>query len=566
MNRRLIVLLLALWIVAPTRLALAGAADDAAAEKRIEAATESFLTAQFKKADKGLRAVLTKCAKRCSAPVMAKAWMYIGLVQSIGYEDQAAARKSFDRALELDARAALDEELATPDATKVFKEAQVEYQAKHPSAAPPPSSSVSSGSSGGPAAMLLCTPDVQEVEMRRPIPVACPLAPGSSTATLYYTNNPEGAYKAIPMKGDGRRATATIPCSATMNMGAVLLYVIVKDLSGETDFARWGSEDEPIIIQVVNATKAQPPAFPGKPPPKRCPMKDRCKKGSKDCLAEGVGLKGDPCGASDECSTGLYCKDSVCAPAPACTRGTDCPLGECANGFCVMEIRDPSEERALEDQDMPARAGPAAARTNWVGLHIAADFALVSGKEICAKQGWNDGFRCYNDEGQTLRTNGDDQPEFSSDLSMKPILAGPRVLASYERVMTEQVTAGARLGLAFGGSPKNFLPFHGELFGSYWLAPLNKPGLRPYVGAGIGIAQVDAPVQVTNVPDNAPDDYDGDEYDAYKKMGRTFLRLGGGAVYDVTDRIGIQGNLNIMYFLPSTGLVLQPSIGGVYGF
>jgi hypothetical protein len=422
--RRLILLLLALWIVAPARLVLAQSPDDEEANKKIESATESFLVADFKAAEKSLRDVLATCAERCSPQVMARAWLRIGLVQSVGYEDQAAARGSFDKALELDPSATLDAELATPDATKAFEEAR----AKRPGAAPAPSSTT-----------------------------------------------------------------------------------------------------------------------------------ERCQEGSPDCVAPGVGLKGDTCAASDECEPGLYCKENVCAPAPSCTRGTDCASGECVKGFCVM----PETGEPFGDEKAPTEA-PARPRIplNWIGLHFAPDFAIVTGWRICAREGWNNGFRCYNDEGDTIRTNaGNQQPDFSSDLSTTPILAGPRVLASFERVIAEQVTAGVRAGFSFGGSPK-FLPLHGELFGSYWLARLDKPGLRPYVGAGAGVAQVDAPVSVTNQTRGSEPVH----YDAFKKMGQVFLRLGGGAVYDLTGCIGVQAHVNLMYFLPSTGFVVEPSIGGVCGF
>ncbi|MBN1608988.1 MAG: hypothetical protein JW940_20340 [Polyangiaceae bacterium] len=426
--RRFVLLLSALSVVGPARLVLALPADDEEAKNKIESATESFLVADFKKAEKSLRAVLATCADRCSPPVMARAWMRIGLVQSVGYEDQAAARSSFDKALELDPSVTLDSELATPDATKAFEEAQ----AKRP------------GSDATPAS--------------------------SSEA-------------------------------------------------------------------------------------------ERCQPGSPGCVTPGMGLKGDTCAASDECDTGLYCKENVCVPAPRCTRGTDCPLGECLKGYCVM----PETGEPFDEQKAPKKAPPRA-RLYWVGLHFAPDIAIVSGWRICAREGWNSGFRCYNDDGDTIRTNaGNQQPDFSSDLSTTPILAGPRVLASFERVMAEQVTAGVRAGFSFGGSPK-FLPLHGELFGSYWLAPLGKPGLRPYVGAGAGLAQVDAPVSVTNQTRDIGDASEDVNYDAFKKMGQIFLRLGGGAVYDLTDGIGVQGHLNLMYFLPATGFVVEPSIGGVFGF
>ena len=80
------------------------------------------------------------------------------------------------------------------------------------------------------------------------------------------------------------------------------------------------------------------------------------------------------------------------------------------------------------------------------------------------------------------------------------------------------------------------------------------------------MAQVDAPVSVTNRPQDIGNDSRDTKYDAFNKMGMQFVRLGGGAVYDLTGGGGIQAHLNLMYFLPAAGFVVEPSIGGVYGF
>ena len=53
--------------------------------------------------------------------------------------------------------------------------------------------------------------------------------------------------------------------------------------------------------------------------------------------------------------------------------------------------------------------------------------------------------------------------------------------------------------------------------------------------------------------------------DVWKKMGQGFITAGGGTVYAFTDRLGAQLNLDLMVMLPSSGFVIQPSIGMVYG-
>lgn len=555
MISRVIVLLLVVGILLSPVTADAAPGDQAAL-KKIDTATQHFLSSDFDRAEKALRAILATCKNECSPDVLARVWMYIGLVQGAGFNNQAAARKSFDKALNLDPQVELDEELTTPDTTKTFRELKKGFADTADGAAP--------GAAPEQTALLLCTPDVQEVALRYAIPIACPMPLGSTSAKLYYTADPEADYTELPMKVEGRRAVATIPCSATDKVGAILLYVAAKDESGQ-DLARWGASDTPIIIQIVNATKSPPPSLPGKPPPPRCERKEGCEPGTPGCLKAGVGLKGDPCAMSDECSKGLYCASGACAPAPRCKSGAECPAtGECVDGFCLMEKRPPPSEAGFELEEKP-EAPPPPYYLNRFGLHVGFDLAMVSGTKICAREGWEDGFRCYNDADQTVRTNEEPQPDFSSDVSTTFVYSSTRLLLSYERVLRDRISGGVRAGIALGGAPKEFLPFHGELYGSYWFAPFEQKGLHPYASVGFGLAQVDAEVSVTNRPAGGTAGQDVN-YVAYKRMGKQFLKLGGGLVYDLSASIGLQANLNALIMLPSTGFVIQPSVGAVIGF
>jgi hypothetical protein len=53
--------------------------------------------------------------------------------------------------------------------------------------------------------------------------------------------------------------------------------------------------------------------------------------------------------------------------------------------------------------------------------------------------------------------------------------------------------------------------------------------------------------------------------DAWRKMGQGFITAGGGVVYAFKENLGAQLNINLMYMLPTSGPVIQPSIGIVYG-
>jgi hypothetical protein len=53
--------------------------------------------------------------------------------------------------------------------------------------------------------------------------------------------------------------------------------------------------------------------------------------------------------------------------------------------------------------------------------------------------------------------------------------------------------------------------------------------------------------------------------DAWKKLGQGFAAAGGGVVYAINPQLGVQANVNLMYMLGSSGPVLQPSLGLIYG-
>jgi hypothetical protein len=141
------------------------------------------------------------------------------------------------------------------------------------------------------------------------------------------------------------------------------------------------------------------------------------------------------------------------------------------------------------------------------------------------------------------------------------------------------LTVGGRVGWAFGGGPraikftngnpsqtKPFLPVHIEARGTLWLRSLGKKGLHPYLHASLGVAEVDAKIPINAKLTLSNGQLVTRQLDAWRKMGTTFVGAGGGVLYDLGDRFGAQLNLNVMYMLPSTGLVLEPSLGGVMKF
>jgi hypothetical protein len=132
------------------------------------------------------------------------------------------------------------------------------------------------------------------------------------------------------------------------------------------------------------------------------------------------------------------------------------------------------------------------------------------------------------------------------------------------------------------------LPLHAEGRLSYWLRDIRASGVRPYLHVGGGIAQVDLKKSDVTVRDcseepardsflaciEARDAYDAANHpelpqkrlDAYRKLGNAFVTTGAGAVVGLTGNTGLQIHLNAMLMLPSVGLVIEPSVGMVFGF
>jgi len=99
------------------------ARDDAASRKIREAIDSHYLATNFDKAADVLSGTIAACADQCSPQVLARAWMYLGLVRGSGKNDLAGAKEAFTRALALDPAVELDGTLATDATQQAFIEA-----------------------------------------------------------------------------------------------------------------------------------------------------------------------------------------------------------------------------------------------------------------------------------------------------------------------------------------------------------------------------------------------------------------------------------------------------------
>lgn len=245
--------------------------------------------------------------------------------------------------------------------------------------------------------------------------------------------------------------------------------------------------------------------------------------------------------------------------------------------------RDPRRDTAARRE--PRGADAANAYDNWLGLEIAQDLALFPDTAAaCSPESQATGdYRCY--EGSEVYT-GQPHPDAAGRVGSGYIPATARLLASYERALTTDFGLVLRGGFAFGDTTNEdngrsgFMPVHLELDARYWFADPAYGGatLNGFVVAGLGLAQVDAPitVDVADCADSADPNclsstpaQGGAVYrklTAYRRMGRGFATVGVGGLWSFSERTGLLVRLAGMLMAPAHGFVLEPSVGVVAGF
>jgi len=282
----------------------------------------------------------------------------------------------------------------------------------------------------------------------------------------------------------------------------------------------------------------------------------------------------------------------------------------------------PAESEKRDTTSGPVSAAepappPPSYRTHWFGIHAAQDFAFVGGENVCNSDVGQktDNYACFY-SGTSDRPFVHATYPLNDEIANGVAVATTRLLVSYEAAPTPWFSMGLRAGYAFRGGPPAgqqvqrqgdgstlpfapgsggtpFLPAHLELTFRGWFMPLTERFLRGYVQVSGGMAQVDAKSEIdetdcaehaffgyaNNTPDlatafeechSATGEFDPNlapitKVDAWKKMGQGFVSLGAGSMVMVTERLGVVLNINVMYMLPASGLVLEPSLGMTLG-
>jgi hypothetical protein len=257
-------------------------------------------------------------------------------------------------------------------------------------------------------------------------------------------------------------------------------------------------------------------------------------------------------------------------PEPANAGSVDCPPD-----FPGCESLEAGEARAKAEEEAETEAADKRIK-NWVSLNLQQDFLMFSKETGVCQPGAPDTLGCFR-AGDTYRDPNPaiiGTPGTGGEISGGFGLATTRLLLGYERLLTDNISAGARLGYAIGGGPAepdgaSFVPFHAEVRGNYWFGtrPFEQQNIRSFVNVAAGLAQVDGSV-TTQIIDQDPGTgrIQRSRVTVWKKTGTIFGALGVGGMYPLTANSGIVAELRAMLLLPSSGTTLALQAGYSYGF
>jgi hypothetical protein len=415
-----------------------------------------------------------------------------------------------------------------------------------------------------PPAPIDCFPALTEVETRRTIPLSCTIPKPVTGMELRY-RPPGEQWKTAAMKKSGDEWQAEIPCSATVKAGELEFTISARSKKSKT-----AGKFDPVKVKLVESTSEPPPSIPGTEAPARCFDPSECPGdmlGTAACpgtkKGKGVRSWGASCAESIECSKGLACVAGTCESPPKCEADNECESGVCSGGVCSFP--DPEE--------LASQLGPP--KYNWIGLELGVDFKPVGeAVGVCGSATDDaDDYTCFEggDEYDGL-PNVNNAGKVDSSIGIATL----RAMVSYHRAFG-RLLGGVRLGFAFRGAPEGFLPLHIEARAAYSLRsdPL-KRRIRPYLGLGFGLAQVDTRSQVTIVDCTTPtcaaqaqinqtDIQSGvaqlKELTAYRSGSKFFFGPTLSVIWAITNESGVVFNTNVMF----PELVISPSVGYLLG-
>jgi hypothetical protein len=345
------------------------------------------------------------------------------------------------------------------------------------------------------------------------------LPQGAAAAKVQVSYKPYGAteWKVVAMKRVRDGYGVEIPCLDVGSATGTLKYYI-QAFDADNNIVSWsGTRGQPLSVPIVAELKGEPLHLPGQPPPAKC-------ADTGDCPPE----------------------------FPGC-HSTSGDGGKCEGADCSGA--EPS--------------GGGGARKNWISLALQQDILFLPSATNSCSGGTP--YDCFYDDESYYATipYGKSGGEIAGGLGA----ATMRILIGYERAFYN-FTAGVRVGFAFGGGPqapggKSFLPVHAEARLAYWFGsdPFDRPGLRPYITLGGGLAQVDSNLSVIVYENEA--DFIADRrltLDAWRKAGTTFVAAGGGLLYAITPRTGPYAEMRVMQLFGNAATGMNLQLGYSFGF
>ncbi|HKY38872.1 MAG TPA: hypothetical protein VJN18_23185 [Polyangiaceae bacterium] len=223
---------------------------------------------------------------------------------------------------------------------------------------------------------------------------------------------------------------------------------------------------------------------------------------------------------------------------------------------------------AAAEEAKRARAAAAAPR-NWFALALQQEFLMYEAQRgVCSGA---EQYECFRGATSYRMV----YPQAGNEINTGFGLATRRVLFGYERVFLGRISAGGRIGFAFGGRPNTtigthpgFNPLHLELRGSYWFgkAPFERKGLRPYAGLAAGFGEVNGSAAVYVYPSEAH--YRAGQYlpvDAWRKTGAAFVSIHGGVAHALHPSHAVALEIRLLQMLGDSALGAAASLGYSFG-
>jgi hypothetical protein len=348
----------------------------------------------------------------------------------------------------------------------------------------------------------------EEQKVNTPVPIYVTLddetAKKVTSVDAMYVGVSGGDPKTLKMSKSGKIFRANIPCSATSKKGSVKYWIVAKD-NNDKVVGTIGSEAAPNETQIKDMLDGKAPSWPGFAPPEACGMTDeelRAKSSGRQCIDD-----------------------------------KDCPAEErCAENTCLLRPKEGAGEGEGEadkgEADKGASDGKEKKRRHWITVAFVPDFPIVSGSEICSKQGQIDQhFVCSRaDRNPPDRYTGTPTAKQGNNVNGGLGVGTMRIMLGYDGVIVDNFSLGARVGYAFNGTSAggaSFLPVHLEARAQYAFGARAYTGavVRPWLFLNGGMAQIDSTVQVQVVEDGKvcgaanPNDFKSPCADGYNKAG-----------------------------------------------